>query len=310
MAGIVASDLKLMSKLPIPLFVNPTAGRGRAGRNISSLSSLLHANEINHEIFESRSRGDIEKRVQAQINDGAESVIVAGGDGSVHEAVNGVLQAELPAALGVIPIGTGNDFAKACTMPPHWEDAAILLADRIRSNAPSHQIDVGQMNDRYFANSAGIGFDAKVTRTAEKIRQPIGDLVYLIAVFKAMWEGVSTPELRIDYGGDAYSGKLTLASISNGDWVGGMFQIAPMARNDDGVLELIFAKPVGNWRLLKLIPRLIQGTHIGQPEVVHAPIRHCEIVATAPLPSHLDGEIQPMHSEFSIQIIENGLRLL
>lgn len=299
-----------MSNLPIPIFVNPIAGRGRAGRNISSLVNLLHANEIDHDIIESRCRGDIEKQVRQQINDGAESVIVAGGDGSIHEAVNGVLQAELPAALGVIPIGTGNDFAKACAMPPYWEDAAILLADRIRSKAPSHQIDVGQMNDRFFANSAGIGFDAKVTHAAENIRLPIGDLVYLIAVFKAMWDGVTTAELRIDYGSDSYSGKLTLANISNGDWVGGMFQIAPMARNDDGELDLIFVKPVSNWRLLTLIPRLLQGTHIGQPEIIHAPIRHCEIVATEPLPSHLDGEVQPMHSEFSIRIIENGLRLL
>jgi diacylglycerol kinase (ATP) len=299
-----------MSKLPIPLFVNPTAARGRTGRNISSLSNLLYANEIDHDIIESRSRGDIESQVRRQINDGAESVIVAGGDGTIHEAVNGMLQADLAAALGVIPMGTGNDFAKACTMPPHWEDAAVLLADRIRSHAPNHQVDVGQMNDRYFANSAGIGFDAKVTRIAESIRVPIGDLVYLLAVFRAMIDGVETPELRIDYGNDSYSGSLTLASISNGDWVGGMFQIAPMARNDDGDLDLVFAKPVSNWRLLRLIPRLIQGTHIGQPEVVHAPIRHCEIVSTAPLPSHLDGEVQPMHSEFSIKIIENGLRLL
>ncbi len=155
-----------MSKSPIPLIVNPTAGRGRAGRNIPSLRDLLHANEIDHEIIESRGRGDVEKQVQLHINRGAEKIIVAGGDGSVHEAVNGVLQADRPAALGVIPLGTGNDFAKACTMPPHWEDATILLADRIRSDAPSHNIDVGQMNDRYFANGAGIGFDAKVTGIA------------------------------------------------------------------------------------------------------------------------------------------------
>jgi diacylglycerol kinase (ATP) len=244
------------------------------------------------------------------INRGAEKIMVAGGDGSVHEAVNGVLQADRPAALGVIPLGTGNDFAKACTMPPHWEDATILLADRIRSNAPSHNIDVGQMNDRYFANGAGIGFDAKVTRIAEKNRWPIGDLVYLVAIFRAMSEGVTTPELRIDYGNDSYTGRLTLANISNGDWVGGMFQIAPMAKNDDGELDLVFAKPIGNWKLLSLLSRLMQGTHIGQPEVVHARIKHCEIVATAPVPSHLDGELQPMYAEFSIQIIESGLRLL
>ena len=299
-----------MSNSPIPLIVNPTAARGRAGRNIPSLRDLLHANEIDHEIIESRCRGDIEKQIQLHINRGADKVIVAGGDGSIHEAVNGVLQADRPAALGVIPVGTGNDFAKACTMPPHWEDAAILLADRIRSDAPIHNIDVGQMNDRYFANGAGIGFDAKVTQAAERIRLPIGDLVYLAAVFQAMWDGVTTPDLRIDFGGESYAGQLTLANISNGDWVGGMFQIAPMARNDDGELDLVFAKPVGNWRLLGLLPRLMQGTHIGQPEVVHSRIKHCEIVATAPVPSHLDGELQPMYAEFSIQIIESGLRLL
>ena len=89
-----------------------------------------------------------------------------------------------------------------------------------------------------------------------------------------------------------------------------MFQIAPMARNDDGELDLVFLKPVSNWRMLGLLPKLMQGAHIAQPEVVHAPIKRCEIVATAPVPSHLDGEVQPMYSEFSIKIIESGLRLL
>lgn len=299
-----------MSKSPIPLFVNPVAGRGRAAKTIASIQSLLHANEIEHELVESRSRGDIERLVCQRVNEGAERILVAGGDGSIHEAVNGLMRAEKSAAIGVIPIGTGNDFAKACTIPAYWEDAAILLADRIRSKAPNHMIDVGRMNDRYFANGAGIGFDAKVTQIANNLTLPIGDLVYLVAVFKGMWEGILTPELRIDYGNDSYSGPLTLASINNGDWVGGMFQIAPMARNDDGHLDLVFAKPVSNWRILGLLPRLMQGTHIGQPEVVHARVRRCEIVSTAPVPSQLDGEVQPMYSEFSIQILENRLRLL
>lgn len=299
-----------MSKSPIPLLVNPVAGRGRAGRSINSLRSLLYNNEIDHRLIVSEQRGDIEKQACLQVNEGAQRILVAGGDGSIHEAVNGLMQSGGSAALGVIPIGTGNDFAKACTIPPYWEDTVILLADRIRSDAPNRLIDVGQMNDRYFVNGAGIGFDAKVTRIAESIRLPIGDLVYLLAVFKGMWEGVTTPELRIDYGGEFYAGTLTLANISNGDWVGGMFQIAPMARNDDGELNLVYAKPVSNLRMMALLPRLLRGTHISQPEVVHAPIKRCEIVSTAPIASHLDGEIQPMYSEFSIDIIESGLRLL
>jgi len=299
-----------MCNSPIPVIVNPAAGRGRASNNIATLKSLLLANEIDHEIIESRFRGDIEKQLEMRVNAGAKNVIVAGGDGSVHEAVNGVMRARNSAALGVIPIGTGNDFAKACAMPPHWEDAAILLADRISSKAPDRRIDVGQMNDRYFANGAGIGFDAKVTLIAEKALLPIGDLAYLIAVFQAMWDGVITPKLRIDYDRQSYDGPMLLASINNGDWVGSMFQIAPMAKNDDGRLELVFAKPVTNWRLLCLLPKLMQGTHIGEPEIEHATIKRCNIFASAPVPSHLDGELQPMYSEFSIRIIESGLRLL
>jgi YegS/Rv2252/BmrU family lipid kinase len=214
------------------------------------------------------------------------------------------------AALGVIPIGTGNDFAKACGIPLHWQESASLLADRIRDNQTARSIDVGQLNDRYFANSAGIGFDAKVSRIAESIHWPIGDFVYLVAVFRAMWDGVTTSELRIDYDNERYAGRLTLASIANGDWVGGMFRIAPMARNDDGELNLVFAKPVSRLRILGLLPRLMRGTHIGQPEIVHTPIKHCRIVADAPVPSHLDGEIQAMCSEFSVRVIESGLKLL
>ena len=265
----------------IPLFVNPTAGRGKAKQLVVSVSNLLRANDIEHEIIESQERGDLERLVARATAEGAKRVIVAGGDGSVHEAVNGVMQSGGNAALGVIPIGTGNDFAKACTIPSYWEDATILLADRIRSDAPNRLIDVGQMNERFFANGAGIGFDAKVTQIAEDIRWPTGDIVYLAAVFRAMWDGLITPELRIDYDGESYAGPLTLASINNGDWVGGMFQIAPMARNDDGELNLIIAKPVGNLRIFSLLPRLMQGTHIGQPEVIHTPVKRCEIVATA-----------------------------
>jgi YegS/Rv2252/BmrU family lipid kinase len=237
-------------------------------------------------------------------------VIVAGGDGSIHEAVNGMMRASGSATLGVIPIGTGNDFAKACNIPLYWEDAGILLADRLRNDAPSQLIDVGQMNDRYFVNSAGIGFDARVSHLAQHIRLPIGDLVYLVAVVRAIRHGLATPDVRVRFADESHEGPLTLVSINNGDWVGGMFQIAPMARNYDGELDLILATAMSRRRLLSFLPRLFNGTHLEQPEVTHARIKDAEIDAASPLVSHLDGEIQPPCSRFSIKTIEGGLRLL
>ncbi|MBT8080224.1 MAG: diacylglycerol kinase family lipid kinase [Gammaproteobacteria bacterium] len=296
--------------MAIPLFINPTAGRGRAGKSTASLRLLLDANEIDYNLIESSFSGDIEEQVAATTSNGVREIIVAGGDGSIHEAVNGVMRGGGTAALGVIPMGTGNDFVKSCSIPLHWEDATTLLADRIRSGAPIRSVDIGRMNERFFSNGAGIGFDAQVTRIAQNMRWPIGDLVYLLAVFRGMWAGIGTPELQIACLGETYEGSVTLVNVSNGEWVGGMFNIAPGARNDDGELNLVYADAVSRRRVLSLLPKLLRGTHLREPEITHRQIKRCTIIAAAPVPSHLDGEIQPLQTCFDFEIVENGLRLL
>lgn len=299
-----------MKTEPIPLFLNPVAGRGRAGRNISQVAELLGSLGINHVLVKSESVGDLETRVLGAVSAGAKRILVAGGDGSIHEVVNGILRSGKTVALGVIPIGTGNDFAKACAIPIRWVDAVPLLADRILSDTPARPVDAGRMNDRYFANGAGIGFDAKVTRIAREIRWPIGDVVYLVAVFKGMIDGVTTPHVTMQFSGQTYEGPITLANVSNGAWIGGMFHIAPMARNDDGQLDLVFAEPVSRLRIMALLPKLMRGSHIGQPEITHSRITRCQVTAAAPVPSHLDGEVQPMQTHFEIELLEGALRLL
>ena len=299
-----------MKTEPIPLFLNPVAGRGRAGRNIRHIASSLDSLGIDHVLVESESVGNLETRVFDAVSAGAARIIVAGGDGSIHEVVNGILRSGNSVELGVIPIGTGNDFAKACSIPVQWEDAVQELAGRLQSNTPARRIDAGRMNDRYFANGAGIGFDAKVNRIARDIRWRIGDLVYLVAVLRGMIDGVITPQVTMQFSGQSIEGPITLANVSNGAWVGGMFHIAPMAKNDDGELDLILAGPVSRLRILALLPKLIQGSHIDQPEITHARLTQCQITASAAVPSHLDGEVQPLQTHFDIEIMKGALRLM
>ncbi|MDH4047068.1 MAG: diacylglycerol kinase family lipid kinase [Gammaproteobacteria bacterium] len=299
-----------MTSTPIPVFINPMAGRGRAGRTLDDLRELLNRQGVDHSIVQSNAVGDLEEGILAAAAAGTDRIIIAGGDGSIHEAVNGIMRSGRNVALGVIPIGTGNDFAKACGIPLHWEDAATLLADRLRGKVQPRAIDVGRMNERYFANGAGVGFDAKVTRIARSNRLPIGDLVYLIAVFQALWDGVITPRMTIHCNGKTKEGPMTLANVSNGAWVGGMFHIAPEARIDDGELDLVIADPVSRLRILRLLPHLIGGTHIGQAEISHQRMRECRIECKSPLPSHLDGEVQPLQTQFDIAILPGALRLM
>ena len=294
----------------VSLFVNPKAGRGRAGRRFQRIKQLFVNGGIAIHVTESRSAGDLEESVTESVNAGTKRVVVVGGDGSVHEAVNAILRTGASASLGIVPAGTGNDFAKACGVPLAWEHATQLLIERLVSRAPTRAIDVGRMNDRYFANGAGIGFDARVTRIANSYRWPIGDLVYLVAIFEGLWDGVITPTVKMTYDNACYEGSITLANISNGPWVGGMFHIAPMARIDDGSLDLIVAKPVTRRKILALLPKLIRGTHIDSPEIYSQEIRHFRLVADAPVPSHLDGETQPMQTEFEVEILDQALSLL
>lgn len=299
-----------MSSRPIPLFYNPAAGRGRAGRLIKPISRELALDGVANEPIPSRGHREIESMVRNAIDEGHRQVIVMGGDGSISEAVNGILARDKSVALGVIPAGTGNDFAKASTIPLYWEHAVALLADRITSGTPPRAVDVGVCNSRYFVNGAGIGFDAKVSVYASRLRIPIGDLVYVIALLWAMGGPTATPRMKITYGNDVVEGHFTLANVANGPWIGGMFNIVPEATNDDGLLDLVLAKAMGRRRIVSLLPKLLRGTHLSETDVLNASVRKCTIVAEEPVISQLDGEVQPPQTEFSFEIVPGELLLL
>lgn len=298
-----------MSVETVHLFLNPTAGRGRAGKREPRIRELLIDAGLPLELHLSQGVGDLEEQVRNCVDSGVTRVVVAGGDGSAHEAANGIMRADGDATLGVIPTGTGNDFAKAAGVTLNWEHASTLLAHRIAAGEKSRTIDVGRMNDRYFVNGAGVGLDARVTRIARSYRLPIGDLVYLLAIFRGMAEGIATPHMRITTNGKTRTGPITLANVASGPWIGGMFNIAPMAENDDGKFDLLIVDPVTRPRILTLLPKLMSGTHMGETEISHETVTQVTIESDEPVDSHLDGEMQPMQQRFEIELLASALHL-
>lgn len=299
-----------MASTSLTVLYNPAAARGRAARRIAVVQEVFKRAGLPHRLEASAGRGDIERAARRAAAAGATRLVVAGGDGSIHEAVNGLMPDASGTALGIVPLGTGNDIAKACDLPLNAEDAAEMLADRILNDVPVRSIDVGCMNERYFVNSAGIGFDARVSAIAERNRWPIGDLVYLAAVLHGLVDGVSTPSLKIESHGELREGPVTLVSISNGTWVGGLFPIAPPARNDDGRLDLVVVDSLSRLGMLALLPLLIRGHHLAHRAVSHVPVTECRITAAEPLISHLDGETQAAATEFDVRILPGALNLL
>lgn len=292
------------------LVSNPAACRGLARRRAGAIIEILTTAGIRVEHLESSAPGDIETKVRDLAANGAGSIIIAGGDGTIHEAVNGVIAAKVNTAIGLIPAGSGNDFAKAANLDLDWRAETRNLASRISTGQSPRQVDAGRCNSRYFANGVGIGFDAIVTDFAKRVRAPIGDLVYLVGLARAMIAGIVTPELRIESDEFCYTGNATLANAANGQWLGGRFRIAPNARLEDGLLELVVALPLSRRRIVKLLPSLVQGTHIAAEEVRHARASRLSIDCNLPIPAHLDGEVQAPQEHFDIECLPGALRLL
>ena len=299
-----------MHERPVFVVLNPTAGRGRAAEKVPVIRAMLENAGVDFELVLSTARHDMENRIRDAVLAGTTRVIAGGGDGSIHEACNGILGAGNTAGLGIIPIGTGNDFIKGAGITMDWRRAAIDLIDRIKQDVPARSVDAGRMNDRFFANGAGVGFDAKINYLSQNIRLKIGGIVYLIGVVKGLADGVITTDVSMSYSGGEYTGPVTLANVANGPWIGGVFHIAPMADNADGEFDLIYADPLTRLQVLPLIPKIMRGTHVNTPVVHHRRIRRITIEASAPVPAHMDGEVAPTGTHFEIEVLPGALQLL
>ena len=125
-----------------------------------------------------------------------------------------------------------------------------------------------------------------------------------------MVDGIATPHMRITTAAGAREGPITLTNVARGDWIGGMFHIAPGARNDDGVFDLLVVGPVSRPRILQLLPKLVRGVHMREREITHELVTEVVVEADEPVDSHLDGEVQPPQRRFEISILPGALQLL
>ncbi|NNF51038.1 MAG: diacylglycerol kinase family lipid kinase [Gammaproteobacteria bacterium] len=286
------------------LIINPAAGRGRAGRLGSRIADALSL-ESKH-IAESKRPGDVKRLVGSFLNQGCIKVAVAGGDGTIFEAVNGLIEAGHVAALGIIPVGTGNDFIKAAGIPLTWRDAcALVLSGRVRS------VDVGRCNDMYFANGVGIGLDAEINHTAQGLSWFRGPMIYLAAALRTLAGGISAPEVSIAFDDGELVQRVTLVAVSNGSCFGGLFHIAPDASICDGSLDLVIADHVTRSKALRLIPKVIRGKHLNDPAVRYLQTRKVRIRSDHALPVQIDGElIKGGLTDLDIEVQPARIRLL
>lgn len=288
------------------LVINPEAGRGLGREMGPSIGRYLHELGLPTRILNSTGPGDVQKKVQAALAEKPRVVIAAGGDGTVHEAVNGWMQAGGGAPLGVVPVGTGNDFVKMLDASHDWREACWRIV-----RGDTRRVDVGKCNDYWFANSLGIGFDAQVALEANKIHWIRGNAVYGIALAKILLLMHSTPEVRVRYGEEKLTTPITLLTINNGKVEGGAFVMAPDAEIDDGLFDVVVAKGMGRLGVLQLLPQVLKGQHMSHPKVVKFRAARLSVEADVPLPIHADGELTYTGAKrLEIEVLPKALEVI
>lgn len=269
----------------IQLIINPRAGRGGGARTGPDIARYLSQHGFDCEARITNDRGHATELAAAAAKEGADCVAIAGGDGSIHEAVNGLMQAGGKTPLAVMPVGTGNDFAKMLHSKDWMEVCDKLAAGHTR------QVDIGLCNGIHFANGIGAGFDAKVARIANGIRGLRGNAVYCVALLRTLVFHHDNPEIGITTDTDVFTQRMTMMAAANGRVYGGSFRITPEASIDDGLLDVVFAEDFSRGQILKLVPRVLRGSHLDLPGVHFLRTRKLTIESDSALPVHADGEM-------------------
>lgn len=246
-----------MAEPTLRFLVNPASGRGTGKAHLDRIRVL--ASKLGAGLCVSRKVEDLAEQARRAAEDGIERLLVAGGDGTMHHAIQGL--AGTACALGVIPLGSGNDLAGTLEVPPDLE-AAVNRA----VNGEVRRIDLARVGEAWCVGYAGVGFDSEVTRFANEVKVLRGPLIYFYSVIHTLVTFVP-PRMRVVHNGGTFEGAVMFTVVNNLPRFGGGMRIAPDARIDDGLLDLVIVKEIPKRLLLTLFPKVYNGGHVGHPAV-------------------------------------------
>lgn len=280
-------------KHDIKFIINPNANLGQAWRMAADLRSIMAEHGGADWAGSVYPTHTVELTRQA-VEDGYPLIIAGGGDGTVHEVVNGLMEypPERRPKIGVVPLGSGNDFSHSIGMDPQPWDALQQIF-----NGTTKRVDVGQITDgrgrkEYWINTVGIGFDAVVTIYSHQLPLVRGFMMYFAAVMKTIFLNHDPIQMAVSLDGQpTWEDRLLMLTLCNGSREGGGFIISPESRNDDSRLDYVGVQEVSRLMMLRLLPEFMRGTHLKFSPISQGSFESLTLEADRSLYIHLDGEI-------------------
>ena len=282
------------------LAINPKSGKGHARKRAIVAKDYFAGLGFPVEILEGHSLDDFREKFVLKIEHESISGVVAfGGDGFIHEIIQHIVHREIP--LGVIPCGTGNDFARSLGVNQlsMTQQMNLIVQSKIRS------IDLGRVDERWFAAILSSGFDAVVNDRANQMKWPRGRMRYNIAMIEKIVQ-LRAHSYRIRLDRDHIDVEATLVTVANGPSYGGGMKVCPDAKLNDGLFDVMVLGKVSRTELLKVFPKVYSGRHVGHPAVTFYRCREIEIIGSGS--SFADGE--PISSlPLSAECVSNALKV-
>lgn len=279
--------------MKIKILLNPYSNRWNSQRRWADADSALRGAGVDFDLSVSEHADHLVDLAADSVKAGFTTLIVAGGDGSIGEIVNGAAhgwneKTPFPVTLGILPLGTANDVGDNIGIPRDLTAAAQVLA-----NGKTRGVDLGKCNERYFLNNSGAGLEPYVTTKQEKIKWISGVPRYLVAAVQGIMDK-PTWKARLEWDGGSYDGPLSLVSIGNGRRTGGIFFMTPHADPFDGKLTFMYAYRATRLGLFQALPRAMKPGEGSLVEMDGIHEIHCTrltIHLDKPSPVHTDGEL-------------------
>ncbi|PLT33318.1 diacylglycerol kinase [Bacillus sp. V5-8f] len=267
------------------LIYNPTSGREAIKKHLPEVLEKLEIAGYEASCHATTGEGDATRAARIAIERGYDIVIAAGGDGTIYEVVNGLADAEKRPKLGIIPVGTTNDFARAIHVPRSVETAIDIIAA-----GHTMPIDIGKMNDKYFINIAGGGRLTELTyEVPSKLKTMLGQLAYYLKGME-MLPSIRATEVSIEYDGKLFEGEIMLFLVANTNSVGGFEKLAPDASLNDGMFTMLILKKTNLADFIRIAGLAIRGEHINDRNVIYEKANRIKVTSKEKMQLNLDGE--------------------
>jgi YegS/Rv2252/BmrU family lipid kinase len=278
------------------LIANPRAGRGRVGQEMPELERQLLANKLTYRIVETEGPGHATRVAREALQAGERFLVAVGGDGTVHEVVNGMIEDDRPVAddavLGVVAAGSGSDFVRTFGLPGDATRAVRHLAGDRTFRIDAVRLDFQDGDDpasRYFANIAEAGLGGATVARAERLPRRLGRSRYFLGFWLSL-SGHKPAELTVHADRKEWTGRGNNVVVANCQFYGGGMKISPRSYPGDGLLDVQISTGPRS-EAFTLLPKIYRGEHVPHPHIKEMRGALVTVEAERPLPVEADGEV-------------------